>query len=275
MEESFAVHFEGPAFASMSISPFAVGQSLCALDGLVRRCARIAGGQVNGHAGGHECELDVAGSARPRSFTFSLRSPAAGTVAGLTSLLQLGTWAQGKRVSVLRREAASHVLVENCHGDVCSWNRTAVAVYTEARTQSLLSRFTHTLDREGAERIVMTDGAAHTVCIGLQERCFFRHEDGLVLTDNEHVLVLEVLAAPLKEKAEDWRFSDGSCAFSARVEDEIFLAAVTEGTIRLVPHLVLYAVVRTVQVQKMRLTCRRSIVQVREILCPQSAAQDA
>ena len=108
--------------------------------------------------------------------------------------------------------------------------------------------------------------------MGKQERRYFRQDDGLVLTDNESETMLEVVGPMLNGSPEGWRFSEGEdgIEFTANVEDETFLADVRERKIILVNGSTIRAIVRTVQRRKVRTRTERTIVEVKEVITPES-----
>ena len=139
---------------------------------------------------------------------------------------------------------------------------------------SQLSRLTQTLDMDGAESIKIVDPTDvsddATETISKADRDLFRHEEGIVLTDNEAEVILEIIGPMLNGASKGWTFSEGEDGidFVAAVEDESFLASVRNRKIVLVNGTCIRAIVRTVQKKTVRTRTERTIVEVREVLPP-------
>ncbi len=275
VEENFSIEFHGPAFERHEISVSALAQSLLALDGLARRSAEAAYGKDA------EIDIKVKGGFQPGSFIVDLLIQhgertivaVAGAVTILTGIIQVGKWAFGKKVKAQQPEENGCVRVENEVGDTHVFNQCIINVYNNTRTLSQLSRLTQTLDLEGAESMRISSANADSPMeeiVTKADRRFFRHEDGLVLTDNESETILEVIGPMLNGSPKGWRFSEGEngVEFIANVEDESFLAAVRDREHALVNGTTIRAVIRTVQRKTVRTITDRTIVEVREVIQP-------
>ena len=104
--------------------------------------------------------------------------------------------------------------------------------------------------------------------VSRQERKYFRHEEGIVLTDNEVEVILDVLCCSLNGSPKGWRFSDGE-EFSADFEDEAFLEAVKTRKVRLESGTSIRAVLRTVQYKASRTRSVKTVTEVREVIAPE------
>ncbi|MBO4335170.1 MAG: hypothetical protein J5846_04970 [Desulfovibrio sp.] len=231
-EEAFSISFNGPAFDGHDIPAAALAQSLLALDGLSRRAAEAAYGKSA------SIDVKVKAGFRPGSFLIDLivEHPeetvyvTAAAVTILGGVIQLARWAFGKKVSVQEPAAEqNNVVVKNEAGLTCIVNQSVVKLYMSSRTQSQLSRLTQPLDMEGAESItIQGDGEqGESQTISWDERRFFNQEDGVVITDNEREVLLEVIGPMLNGSSTNWRFcesddADSVLVFSANVEDEAF-----------------------------------------------------
>lgn len=278
LEESFSIQFEGSAFKSHEISATALAQSLSALDSLSRGISESIYGKNT------ETEIKVKGGGRAGSFVVDLivasftADPLAATaeavtiVGALFSVIGLAKWARGKRVNVVE-ENSNTVLVENVEGNQANYNRCVINVYNSIKVETQLSRLTQTLDKEGVERISLisddSDGKRQEEVITKQERKYFKREEGIVLTDNESEMFLEVIGPLLNGSPKGWRFSEGDdgVEFLANVEDEEFLQAVKNREITLVNGTSIRALVRVVQRKTVRTVTERTITEVYEV-CP-------
>lgn len=266
--EKLSVTFSGPAFQNHEISAAALAQSLLALDSLAQTC----GHAVYGHDA--EIEVKVQGSPKPGSFLIDLiishpletSTHVANAVAVLTGVVGLAKWAYGKRVKVLE-ENGDKTRIENETNEIGEFEKEAVRIYQMSRTRIDLSRLTQTLDKTGAEEITLSTEAVPPEIITKSDRRFFRHEDGLVLTDNEAQIVLEVTGPRINGSSDGWIFTEGEegSEFKAKVEDEEFLQAVKDGKYAFKSGTSILAVMRTLQVRKARTTTYRSIIQVLEV----------
>lgn len=285
MDETFSIEFDGPAFEDHRIPVAALAQSLLALDGLAKRVAIAAYGKE------FEADVKVNAGFKPGSFIVDLiiesfrndpvmTAAAVSTIAGTTgagavaiikSLVQLAKWAFGEKVRVIEdNPESSDVKVENTVGDVNVFNRTVINIYNNARTQSQLSRLTQTLDMDGADEIRIMDDKGDNApeIITKEHRRYFRHEEGIVLTDNENEVVLEVIGPMLNGNPKGWTFSEGEdgIEFVATVEDEDFLDDVKNRKVTLQNGTTILAVVRTVQHKNVRTRTDRTIVEVKSVL---------
>lgn len=267
--ENFSVSFNGQAFENHEISAYALGQSLLAVDSLAKTCGHAAYGRDA------DVTVKVQGSPRPGSFIVDLivvhplESTAAGAVAILKEIITISKWAYGKAVKFIS-EDGDKARVENAAGEIGEFEKEALRVYAMSKTRIDLSRLTQTLDNEGAESIAFSGGAGGPEIITRSDRGFYREEDGLVLTDNESELALEVLTPRLRGDADGWTFSEGEDGqeFKARVEDEEFLRRVREGEYSFKSGTSILAMVRTVQIRKNRTLTRRSVIEVSAVINP-------
>lgn len=284
MDETFSIEFDGPAFEDHRIPVTALAQSLLALDGLAKRVASEAYGKDYG------ADVKVKAGFKPGSFIVDLiiesftKDPVAasaglvtigiGAVSCIKGLIKLGKWAFGEKVKVIEdKHEAGEVKIENTVGDVCVFNQMVVNIYNNARTQSQLSRLTQTLDMDGADqiRIINDPGDNDPEIITKEHRRYFRHEEGIVLTDNESEVILEVVGPMLNGNPKGWTFSEGEdgIEFIATVEDEKFLSEVVNREVVLVNGSMIRAIVRTVQHKNVRTRTDRTIIEVKEVLPPE------
>lgn len=283
--EQFSIEFNGKAFDEHEISASALAQSLLALDGLAQKIAETMYGK------GVEAQIKVKAGFRRGSFiadliTYCTNNPkdavfvsaAAVTVAGgvyasLKSVIRLGRFVFGGRANVKGKpDSNGRVTVINQAGSCKTFDISAVNVYNQGRTQIYLSRLTQTLDLEGSESIVFHSGSGDDdEVITKEDRNIFRYEEGVVLTDNEGEVILEVVGLILNGSGKGWRFSEGQggLEFVADIEDEKFLQAVKDRKITFVYGSSIRAIMRTVQRKNIRTVTDRTIVEVKEVFPPE------
>nr|DAH90118.1 MAG TPA: hypothetical protein [Caudoviricetes sp.] len=284
MTESFSIEFDGPAFDGHDIPAAALAQSLLALDGLAKRSAQaLYGSSTNS-------ELRVKAGFKKGSFIIDLiieqfqanpleTTAAAVTVTGgvvgvLTGVIKMAKWAMGKKTKPLEEgdEQKEEIKVENEFGQVNVFNVNVVNIYNNSRTQSQLSRLTQTLDLDGAESIKIIDPNAEQgeqeEVITKSDRDILRHEEGIVLTDSESEIILDVIGPMLNGSGKGWTFSDGEIEFVAVVEDADFLKKVKNSEIQMVNGTTIRAIVRTVQKKNVRTRTERTVVEVLEVISP-------
>lgn len=278
--EQFSIEFIGQAFAEQEISASALAQSLLALDGLAQKIAETMYGK------GVETQIKVQAGDRSCSFTADLiayctNSPqdaafadaAAGSVyASLKEVIRLGRFVLGSRVAIGGKpDSTGRVTVINQAGSRKTFNMSVVNVYNQVRTQIYLSRLTQTLDHAGAESIVFHSGSGDDdEVLTKADRHMFRHAEGVVLTDNEGEVILEVVGLLLNGSGKGWRFSEGQggLEFVADLEDEKFLQAVRDRKIKFAHGSSIRAIMRTVQRKHIRTVTDRTIVEVQEVFSP-------
>ena len=284
MNETFSIEFSGKSFDNHEIPASALAQSLLALDGLAKKSAEaLYGKDVN-------VELRVKAGFKQGSFIAELVAAcqndlvSAVTVAGATATaagvsvagviqgtIRLVKFLRGKKVSATAADKETgNVLITNEFGDTNYFNNCVVNIYNMNRVQSHLSRLTQTLDQEGTDsiKIVSSGDTDPEEVITKEDRQYFRHEEGMVLTDNEAEVILEVVGPMINGSPKGWKFSDGDDGFefSATVEDEEFLADVKARKIKFACGTTIRAVVRTVQRKNLRTITERTIVEVKEVL---------
>ena len=284
MNETFSIEFSGKSFDSHEIPASALAQSLLALDGLAKKSAEaLYGKDVS-------VELRVKAGFKQGSFIADLvaachNDPAtavavasgAATIAGgsvvgvIKGTIRLVKFLRGKKVSaVAANKETGKTQVTNEHGDTNYFDNCVVTIYNMNRVQSQLSRLTQTLDQEGTDSITITssEDSESGEIITKEDRQFFRHEEGMVLTDNEAEVILEVVGPMINGSPKGWRFSDGEdgVEFVATVEDEEFLADVKARKIKFECGTSIRAVVRTVQRKNLHTITDRTIVEVKEVL---------
>lgn len=297
MHETFSIHFFGTAFDHCEgddciISPAALAQSLLALDGLAGRAAKALYGNDC------EAEIEVRPGFRPGSFLVDIAAAckndpsaaaavlaagptaAGGVVHTLKAVIKLGKFAFGKKVEVDPGKVdGDAVSVTNAIGQTQTFGLTAASLHNLARTRSQLSRLTQTLDQEGVDsiRISRDDNDPTAEVIEKRDRAYFRHEEGVVLTDNEADMILEIVGAMTNGSGKGWQFSEGcgGIEFHADVEDEDFLNRIKSGEIIFENGTAVRAIVRTVQhLTNKTVTDRtvtdRTVVEVKELLPPSS-----
>lgn len=120
------------------------------------------------------------------------------------------------------------------------------------------------------------DGKRQEEIITKQERKYFKREDGIVLTDNESEMIMEIVGAMLNGSPKVWKFSEGDegMEFLANIEDEDFLRVVKNRELTLVNGTSIRAMVRTVQRKTVRTITERTITEVYEIYQPQEKCQN-
>lgn len=292
MNETFSIHFFGTAFDhcegdGCTISAAAPAQSLLALDGLAGRAAKALYGN------GCEAEIGMRAGFKPGSFFVDIAAAckndpepsapvsadgptAAGGVAHmLKEVIRLGKFAFGKKVEVdpgkVDGDAAA---ITNAIGQTQTFSLTVASLYNQARTRSQLSRLTQTLDQEGVDsiRICTDDNDPTAEVVEKRDRAYFRHAEGVVLTDNEADMVLTIVAAMTNGSGQGWQFSEGcgGIAFHADVEDEDFLNRVKSREIKFENGTAVRAIVRTVERRTRRTVTDRTVVEVKELLPPSS-----
>lgn len=288
MNETFSIQFSGPAFDQYDIPASALAQSLLSLDSLAKRIAEDIYGKES------DTEIKVKAGFRQGSFIVDLIatcltypseavSVAAnsmttidGVVKGIKSIINLGKFVSGKKVEVdPRNTTGNSVTITNNNGQVNNYNANVVVIYNQSRTRSLLSRLTQTLDQEGVEsiRISENDSDETAETISKHDREYFRCEEGVVLTDNETEVILEVVGPMVNGSRKGWKFSEGDdgIEFTATVEDDIFLAKVKSREIKFENGTAIRAIVRTIQRKNIRTVTDRIIVEIKEVF---SASQE-
>ena len=147
-----------------------------------------------------------------------------------------------------------------------------INMYNQSRTQSLMSRVTQTLGQEGIESIaIFTDsGDTEREIITKRDREYFRRKEGIVLTDNEAEVILEVAGPMTNGSPKGWKFSDGEGGidFFATVEDDDFLAKVRSREVKFENGTAVRAVLRTTQRKNISTITNRTIVEVKEVFSP-------
>lgn len=286
MNETFSIQFTGEAFDNHEIPASALAQSLLALDGLAKRSAEVIYGKSSNP------EIKVKAGFRQGSFIVDLVATCVnepvtavatvacavtiggGVVAAIKGILKLGKFCLGKKVDIdTQPDEEGRVKVINQFGQVNFFDANVIYIYNQDRTRSQISRLTQTLDKEGADSIRISTGDEDQTAevIGKQDREFFRYEEGIVLTDNETDLILEVIGPMVNGSPKGWRFSeegDGGIEFSANVEDASFLEKVKSREIKFEHGTSVRAVVRTVQRKTIRTVTERTIVEVLEVFSP-------
>ena len=289
MNETFSIQFSGKAFDDHDISAAALAQSLLSLDGLAKRAAGTVYGKESNvevkvkagfKQGSFIVDLVTYCTAHPvESATIAAAVVTAssgvykGVVATIKGVIRLGKFVLGKKVKVDPNKVnGDDVTVTNDLGQSDHFNMTVVNIYNQGRTRILLSRLTQTLDLEGADsiRLYTEDDDPSAEVINKQDREFFRHEEGIVLTDNESEVILEVVGAMMNGSGKGWRFSEGgeSNDFTANVEDDDFLGKVMSREVKFEHGTAIRAIVRTVQRKNIRTVTEKTIVEVKEIYPP-------
>lgn len=288
INETFSIQFSGKAFDNHDIPASALAQSLLALDGLAKRTAEAVYGK------GSNPEIKVKAGFRQGSFIVDLIAKcendpvtavsvaggvvtvAGGVVAAIKGVLKLGKFSFGKKVEVSDEpDTNGLVKVTNQIGQVNYFDLSVVNIYNQDRTRSQISRLTQTLDQEGADsiRIGTNDDDETTEVIDKQDREFFRYEEGMVLTDNENEVILEVVGPMVNGSAKGWRFGEGDdgIEFSANVEDAAFPDKVKSREIKFENGTAVRAIVRTVQRKNIRTVTERTVVEVLEVFSPEQS----
>lgn len=285
MKETFSIQFSGKAFDDYEIPATALAQSLLALDGLAKRSAEALYGNDSNP------EIKVKAGFRQGSFIVDLIATCqedpvvavgvaggvvtagSGVVAILKGIIKLGKFCFGKKVETADEpDTQGMVTVVNQIGKVNQFNAAVINIYNQDRTRSQISRLTQTLDQAGAESIRISTGDDDDTAevIDKQDREFFRYEEGIVLTDNENEVILEVVSPMLDGSSKGWKFSEGDdgIEFTASVEDEAFLSKVKSREIKFENGTAVRAIVRTVQRKNIRTVTERSIEEVKEVYSP-------
>ncbi len=285
MNETFSIEFDGAAFDNHEIPAAALAQSLFAVDDLAKRAAKALYGKSA------SAEIRVKAGFKPGSFILDLVAAcenhpsetiatvsvlvtiSGGVVSTLKELYRLGKFSKGRRIETEPDGSNPDMTrVFNEFGQVMQFSNCTVNLYNQERTQSLLSRSTQTLDKEGVDSISIFDDSADAerVVISKSDREYFRQEEGTVLTDNETEVVLEVVGAMTNGSPKGWKFSEGEdgIEFVASVEDEEFLAKVRSREIKFENGTAIRAILRTTQTKTVRTRTNRVIVEVRELLSP-------
>lgn len=270
--ETFSIGFDGIAFDRHEIPAVAFAQSLLALDALARRTAEAVYGEDV------ETEIRVKAGFKQGLFTLILMTasditPATGVVPTIKNIIRLCKFAHGKKVEAQPDDTQPGQLkVTNEAGQVNYFNDGVVNMYNQSRTQSLMSRVTQTLDQEGIESIaIFTDsGDTEREVITKRDREYFRRKEGIVLTDNEAEVILEVAGPMTNGSPKGWKFRDGegSIEFFATVEDDDFLAKVRSREVKFENGTAVRAVLRTTQRKNISTSTNRTIVEVKEVFSP-------
>lgn len=281
MSETFAIEYSGKAFDDNKISAHAVAQSLLALDELIKHASKFVHGEdsvaevivkADFRQGAFVVEL-IAGC-KENPVTAVTDAASAFTVVGLLKeIVNLGKFSRGKKAEFDSNKVQGGVVaITNDHGEVSNFNVNVVNIYNQARTRTQLSRLTQTLDKEGAEfiRIYTDDNDRSAEVISKKDREFFRREEGIVLTDNEAEVILDIISPMMNGSGKGWRFSEGEdgIEFTANVEDDDFLGKVKSRDIKFENGMAVRAIVRTVQRRNIRTVTDRTIVEVIEVLTP-------
>lgn len=284
MNETFSIQFSVEAIDCHNISAAAIAQSLFALDGLARRVSEVVYGkrsdieiQVKSGFGEGAFIIDLAAQCK-KGPGAAVGDAAAGAAAGLgvasaiKGVIKAGKFLLGKKANIAPDAVkGNQIEVTNEIGQTKDFDLNVINIYNQDGTQFQLSRLTQTLDQKGVESIcVGTDkNDEEKVVITKEDRKFFRHEAGIVLTDNEFEVILEVVGPMTNGSGKGWKFSEGEdgIEFTANVEDEEFLNAVKSRKIKFENGTSIRAVVRTVQRKNIRTITDRTIVEVREVFC--------
>lgn len=284
MNETFSIQFSGKAFDNYDIPASALAQSLLALDGLAKRSAEAIYGKNS------NTEIKVKAGFRQGSFIVDLIASqpdlvAVGTLIGIAAnsvtikegvvnfikeIIKLAKFAFGKKVEPKAIcENSKQVKITNQLGQTNVFNASVVCIYNQDRTRSQLSRLTQTLDQDGVEsiRIFTNDSDETAETINKQDRENLRYEEGIILTDNENEVILEIVGPMTNGSKKGWRFSEGDngIEFSANVEDTSFLEKVKSREISFENGTSISAIVRTVQKKNIRTVTERTIVEVLEV----------
>lgn len=281
MRESFAIQFSGRAFDDNEISASALAQSMLSLDELTMRASEAVYGkdshaEVKVKAGFRQGSfiVDLIASCKDDPVTAVTVAAGVATVVGfLKEIVNLGKFSRGKKAEIDSNKVRGSVVeITNEHGEVSNFNVDVVNIYNQGRTRTQLSRLTQTLDKEGAEfiRIYIDDSDQSPQVITKQDREFFRQEEGIVLTDNEAEVILDIISPMMNGSGKGWRFSEGEdgIEFTANVEDDEFLEKVKSRDIKFENGTAVRAIVRTVQRRSIRTVTDRTIVEVKEVLAP-------
>lgn len=288
MNETFSIQFSGEAFDNHDIPAAALAQSLLALDGLAKRVAEVVYGKES------NTEIKVKAGFRKGSFIIDLvaqcqndpvvavgvaagaatvvSTVGLGVVATIKGVIKAGKFFFGKKATVDPRAIkGDQIEVTNEIGQINNFNINVINIYNQDRTQSQLSRLTQTLDQDGVDsiRVYKDENDKESEVITKEDRKFFRHEEGIVLTDNEVEVILEVVGPMTNGASKGWKFSEGEdgIEFTANVEDEEFLQDVKSRKIKFENGTAIRAVVRTVQRKNIRTITDRTIVDVKEVFC--------
>lgn len=284
MNETFSIQFSGEAFDNHDIPAAALAQSLLALDGLAKRVSEVVYGKES------NTEIKVKAGFRKGSFiidlvaqcqndptvtvgvTAGVTTVGLGVVAAIKGVIKAGKFLFGKKANVDPRAIkGDQIEVTNEIGQTNNFNINVINIYNQDRTQSQLSRLTQTLDQDGVDSISLykdeNDKESEVITKG--DRKFFRHEEGIVLTDNEVEVILEVVGPMTNGANKGWKFSEGEdgIEFTANVEDEEFLNDVKSRKIKFENGTAIRAIVRTVQRKNIRTMTDRTIVEVKEVFC--------
>ena len=285
MNETFSIEFDGKAFDDHEIPAAALAQSLLAVDGLAKRAAEVIYGK------GADAEVRVKAGFKPGSFIMDLiaackndpvtavavssgvAGTAVGVIAAIKGVIRLSKFLRGKKAGVKPDSSNPEMSqVANEAGQVSQFNNCVVNMYMQSRTQSLLSRATQALDQEGVDSITIFDNSpdSEREVISKADREFFRREEGIVLTDNEAEVILEVIRPMTKGAPKGWGFSEGEdgVEFVASIEDEDFLNKVRSREVSFENGTAIRAILRTTQVKTIRTRTDRVIVEVKEVIPP-------
>lgn len=281
MSETFSIQFSGKAFDDNEISASALAQSLLSLDELTKRASEAVYGkdssaEVMVKAGFRQGSfiVDLIASCKDNPVTAVTVAAGVVTVVGfLKEIVNLGKFSRGKKAEFDSNKVQGGVVaITNDHGEVSNFNVNVVNIYNLAGTRTQLSRLTQTLDKEGAEfiRIYTDDNDRSAEVISKKDREFFRREEGIVLTDNEAEVILDIISPMMNGSGKGWRFSEGEdgIEFTANVEDDEFLEKVKSRDIKFENGTAVRAIVRTVQRRNIRTVTDRTIVEVIEVLTP-------
>lgn len=194
------------------------------------------------------------------------------TVVGfLKEVVSLGKFSRCKNAEFdLTKVQGDVAAITNDLGEVSNFHLNVVNVCNQVRTRTLLSRLTQTLDKECADSIsIYTDENARSAeIITKKDREFFCQGEGMVLTDNEAEVILDIISPMMNGSGKGWRFSEGEggVEFTANVEDEEFLGKIKSRDIKLENGTAVRAIVRTVERRNIKTVTNRTVVEVKEVL---------
>lgn len=283
MNESFSIEFDGRAFDDHEIPASALAQSLLALDEIARRTSETVYGKDS------QAELKVKAGFRKGSFiadlivlckndpvvatgvAASVATVGTGVVSLIKGVIKLAKFSRGKKLDIDPSQMKNDtVTINNDCGQSNTFNISVVNIYNQGRTRTQLSRLTQTLDQDGVDsiKIFTNDSDDSAEVISKQDREYFRHEDGIVLTDNESEVILEVVGPMTNGSPKGWKFSEGSdgIEYTATVDDEDFLGRVKSRQVKFEHGTAIRAIVRTVQRKNIRTVTDRTIVEVKEVI---------
>lgn len=183
------------------------------------------------------------------------------------SVFELGKFLLGK--GILKSEPLQNDMykttITNCKGQQQVFNNCTVSIYSNNNTAAALDKITSPLSKTGIDNISIACGSQIST-IDKSQRDYFVNDKESVLSDNESIVILEVVSPVLNGASKGWKFWDGDHEFTADIDDLTFLERVKNKEIIFQNGMQLEVSLRVVQTKHQRLYTERTITEVKRTL---------